>query len=548
MNKKIIKPENLILLISIVIYIAYGCLYISQTYFTIEGKNYFVLFDDEMISMRFAKNIADGNGPVWNVGENPRVEGYSNPLWMLYMTIPHLLKIPINYTSLFIQLTALVLVIINLIQVWVISRKLYPGNLIITGGALLFNIFYLPFLAWTLLGTEVSLLIVLFNMSVIISFRNFTENRFSIYQILPAAIAMFVRMDAAVVFIALSTFLYIAGKEHRRKILLSGLILFIGINGIILLIRYYYYGEIFPNTYFLKMTGFPFYYRIIKGILVAGKFIFFFNFIFFLLSFYFAFKEKRKIFYLIPILFAAQIFYSIYVGGDAWEWWGGANRYISVLIPAFFIMVSVAMYKSVTVTIEYLKEKKVVNLVKYQPVLLIVAFSACLFNMNCMNGKFTFRELYFKIKPFTVVFNQKQLETALLLGKIAKKEASVAVVAAGTVPYFSGLKTYDLLGKNDKFIARTKANKIPNKISLREFIPGHNKWDYSYTIGKLKPDIVLNLWYNPVTAVPYIKENYLLKKYKDYYIIFKKDTKNIRLELLRYLPDGNYYDCMYYFE
>ena len=26
------------------------------------------------------------------------------------------------------------------------------------------------------------------------------------------------------------------------------------------------------------------------------------------------------------------------------------------------------------------------------------------------------------------------------------------------------------------------------------FIPGHNKWDYNYSIGELRPDVVLAMW------------------------------------------------------
>ncbi|MEK6674696.1 MAG: hypothetical protein AABZ47_03470, partial [Planctomycetota bacterium] len=37
------------------------------------------LIDDAYIFLRYARNLAEGNGPVFNVGE--RVEGYSSPLW-----------------------------------------------------------------------------------------------------------------------------------------------------------------------------------------------------------------------------------------------------------------------------------------------------------------------------------------------------------------------------------------------------------------------------------------------------------------------------------
>ena len=39
--------------------------------------------DDAYISFRYARNLADGFGLVWNIGE--RVEGYTNFLWTLLM-------------------------------------------------------------------------------------------------------------------------------------------------------------------------------------------------------------------------------------------------------------------------------------------------------------------------------------------------------------------------------------------------------------------------------------------------------------------------------
>src|SRR4029450_300392 len=43
--------------------------------------------DDAFISMRYGKNLADGNGLVYNPGE--RVEGYSNLAWTLILAGLH---------------------------------------------------------------------------------------------------------------------------------------------------------------------------------------------------------------------------------------------------------------------------------------------------------------------------------------------------------------------------------------------------------------------------------------------------------------------------
>ncbi len=41
-------------------------------------------------------------------------------------------------------------------------------------------------------------------------------------------------------------------------------------------------------------------------------------------------------------MFLGLVFYSIYVGGDAWEYFGFANRYIAVGMPALLILVGIA--------------------------------------------------------------------------------------------------------------------------------------------------------------------------------------------------------------
>ena len=55
--------------------------------FVVDGQTVWTLGDDAMISMRFAYQLAHGNGLVWNPGEY--VEGFTNPGWTLVMTAVH---------------------------------------------------------------------------------------------------------------------------------------------------------------------------------------------------------------------------------------------------------------------------------------------------------------------------------------------------------------------------------------------------------------------------------------------------------------------------
>src|SRR5262245_24335722 len=58
--------------------LAWGGLYISRTSFDHDGERVFCLWDDAMISMQYARNLADGWGLVWNPG-GERVFGITNP-------------------------------------------------------------------------------------------------------------------------------------------------------------------------------------------------------------------------------------------------------------------------------------------------------------------------------------------------------------------------------------------------------------------------------------------------------------------------------------
>src|SRR5687768_14072925 len=65
----------------------------------LDGRRVFWLQDDMMISMRYAQNLANGDGLVYNPG-GERVEGYSNAGWLLVMAAVHLLPLPSTLTSL----------------------------------------------------------------------------------------------------------------------------------------------------------------------------------------------------------------------------------------------------------------------------------------------------------------------------------------------------------------------------------------------------------------------------------------------------------------
>ncbi|TDJ53170.1 MAG: hypothetical protein E2O46_06175, partial [Ignavibacteria bacterium] len=108
--------------------------------------------EDSFISFRFAKNLAEGYGLVWNIGELP-VEGYTNFLWVIICTLGTIAGFNIILFAQFFGITA---GIFTLFYVYNISREigfdestaLLPCLFLAVSG---------PFATWAASGMETNL-------------------------------------------------------------------------------------------------------------------------------------------------------------------------------------------------------------------------------------------------------------------------------------------------------------------------------------------------------------------------------------------------------
>ena len=336
MNSKFLR--NALFALLVFGYIYYCQRYIAATSFIIEGKTYYVLFDDAMISMRYAYNLAHGLGPVWNAGE--RVEGFTNPLWVGLMALVHLLPIGLNETSLVMQIIGASLLTLNLFLVKSILEH-FTDDLFAMLAAVALTAFYAPLNSYGLLGMEVSLLALM--LSTVIWLIIHTAD----FSLLPTpwvyvilAISTLVRFDMAIPYIVIFAVLFFVQKENRKEHVIWGLGLLVLSLGGQTLVRYLYYGALLPNTYYLKVEGWPLTLRLLRGLYALVHFAYYSNWVLFLLPFtIFLFRRDWKV-TLLALVFIAQVAYSVYVGGDAWENHGGANRYIVIAMPLFFIVFS----------------------------------------------------------------------------------------------------------------------------------------------------------------------------------------------------------------
>ena len=486
---KILK-NNLLFILVLSIIAVYMGVYIFQTSFISNGTRYFVLFDDAMISMRFAKNFAEGYGLVWNPGETP-IEGYTNLLWVVFMAFFHLFNIPAAKMSLLIQISGALFLLANLVFVKKITEEL-SENVFLPYLAVILTALYVPLNNWALLGMEVSLLVFMISLVSYLTILVIKREKFSKWIYILLFIGTFVRMDMVVPYLVFWGFLLIFDSKNRMKHFLwgAGLLAFSLLGQS--LFRHFYYGDLLPNTYYLKMTGMPLILRLKRGLYVLFNFIQDFNWVLFILPFFVLLFRFEKSTLLLALVFLAQLAYSVYVGGDAWEHRGGANRYISVAIPLFFILFVSGWEQIKNSLLANVKQSKtIVGYLANLGVILIVFLSVLNFNFLIGNLN-NVKRVFLLFEPSFVNGNKWNLEIVHAVNKITTPQAEIAVTGAGSIPYFTERYSLDVLGKIDPYIAHLPSH-IPSG-GLANIRPGHMKWDYAYTFGELRPDMILGIW------------------------------------------------------
>jgi hypothetical protein len=468
---------------------AYGLCFIARTSFIVEGTRYFSLLDDAMISMRYAKNFANGHGLVWNPGEY--VEGFTNLLWTLYMSAWHMLPIPPHLMSLPIQLTSLVALIIAGTQTYKIIESVIEGKWL-RDAALVMAVFYWPLILWSLLGMEVGIVTMMLMIAVrmVLTKQLGTRDILMLYGLL--GVITLVRFDTVIYLVAIAGYLMWRDREMRKQhiiYLIATLAIFLGGQTAW---RLSYYGELFPNTYYLKTTGFPLIHRVSRGLYEIFNLAHQPGYLLFALPIAWNLWRRTAHTNFFLLLLGAAFAYSAYVGGDAWEWYGGANRYLVPVMPLYFIL----LFKCLQDIWEMLKDKFNMSS-KAQRVLGAVGLLLLYLSFNTPNVDSwkanSIEELLFIARPFQVPQHIPRVEQALWIDHNTKPEARIAIAWAGIQPYFSDRYYIDLYGKCDKYIARTEGKYWSGSRKGLGFVPGHTKWDYDYSIGKLQPDVVAQL-------------------------------------------------------
>ncbi|WP_176722450.1 hypothetical protein [Candidatus Thiosymbion oneisti] len=466
--------------------------FIYRTSFTIDDIRYFCLFDDAMISMAYAKNLVNGYGLNWARFGEP-VEGFTTPLWTFLMIPVNALPVGLNYKSLFIQVFSMILLALNILMIRKLmvthfgfgaKRYWFPAAVLTAS--------YYPLNFWALQGMESGLQVLLVTSSIYLAFSVIEKKSSPVTLLSLFAVAYLVRMDMMLLVLVILGFIaYQPGFIHvNRRSWLIGFAIFGMTIVSYSIFRWVYFHELLPNTYYLKLTGVPFEIRILRGLDVFVKNFFLPISIPLLLIIAGTLPLVRIRPKLgLPLLIIGTCFgYSIYVGGDVWEYTNvGANRFVTVAMPMLFVLFNALLNQG----LDYLDQRKKPSLARDRAVIIFVSLIFSLFFNGFFLSPWNFGEEFRKFtvikRPAYSISHDWVIRKSMELQTLLQPASIVATGLAGVPAYFTDFRMVDLLGYNEKTIAGMDIPPL-SRLDFKKYLPGHLKTDIPYILAEYRPD------------------------------------------------------------
>ncbi len=417
----------------------------------VDGVRYHFLDDDQMISMRYARNFAEGHGLVWNPG-GERVEGYTNFGWTLVMAAAHVAGASDANAALYVRgvnwlLAGLVLLLtVRLLVTLGIDRGVPAGAALLTL-ALSYDLLF-----WAINGFETTLLTAIFLWGLLRALDDAREGCLRASTCLLAGLLPVVRADAFDLTAAVVLTAVALGARRRWWLAaLAALPLALHIG-----FRLSYYGEYLPNTYYLKVAG-------RQGLFIRGLgnikgFVATYTVVAVLAAAAAAFARDRRS-RVLSVLVVFGFARLTLVGPDIF----GGFRFLAPYLPVLLVA-AVAGIERVAAG------SRPATLTMAMLLLLTTTFS------TGINGTASFRQLVSLNGVPTA-----STVAGVLVNRHALPDSRIVVVAAGCISYFSRREAIDMLGKSDRHVAR-----VPE---VRGGPTGHNRFDVNWTLRE-RPDII----------------------------------------------------------
>jgi arabinofuranosyltransferase len=460
------------------------------TYFAVKNILGTGIVDDTYIFLRYADNFASGHGLVFNVNEY--VEGYTSPFWMIILAgvalcVPDLVFI--------VTLLSGILGIATIIALFFMGQSYLPVKqkllIVIPCWYLVTNP---SFVFWTWSGMETALFVFLFVLSCLVFTKQVATSDSLLLSGAVFCLAVFTRLDMISTLPAYLLFIFLLNR-HQAHLLGKKYFSFLIPLALILihfLWRYYYYEDVFPNTYYAKVD--------------VERWVSLSNGLFYTSRFWLAYGILLIIAFLVPPLLCRSIKrldfewsfclvivfiwsgYVIYVGGDHFALFRFFIPVIALLTFLFTILIGQIL----------------INLKKGDAIATLLALVFILTSVNI----FIYRYAGGMLARQEVFFAENWKAVGIWFRDNVPADITIACEPVGAIPYYSKLKTYDMLGLTSREVAKE------GKVNLLG-APGHQKYNTDYILSE-KPDYIIYVfsgWFDQPQGNNYIELSFSYPEY-----------------------------------
>ncbi|MDP8228925.1 MAG: hypothetical protein P9M15_05680 [Candidatus Electryoneaceae bacterium] len=429
------------------------------------------IMDDAFISFRYSKNLIEGNGLVWNIGE--RVEGYSNFLWTMLVAGWMLIGVKPETSTLWM---GMIFHLAGLIMTYLMASRLLKSR---DWGLLVMILVGTNYTVSSMAssGLETPLQLLLFLLAghlFVLGVENGWTNRRTLMLSVVLNIAMLTRPDSVILVAAAVIGYYYTKKDRHYTDFIRLAIPFALIFLPYLIWKTGYYGSLFPNSYHAKVRG-------LSGVLYGLFYIYLFSISYFLLPYFFMVIWRGKSLYrdypvigYLALFVSVWIIYVIGVGGDFMDF-----RFMIAVTPFIFIVILEVLKR-------YISDNRL------RTALIIVLL------LGTFHHTFAFKRIILgygvekvnELADHLVRPDQNWNAVGKRLNELfGGTDVVLGVGPAGAIPYYCNTTCIDLIGLTDAEIP-----KIAESFSV---VPGHriiSPLDYLYHRG-------VNLVIQPVSLM-----------------------------------------------
>ncbi|UCE86335.1 MAG: hypothetical protein JSU66_00890 [Deltaproteobacteria bacterium] len=451
--------------------LAVGCAAFAAlcAYFWLGAEWISPLTDDAFISYRYAENLVDGHGVVFNPGE--RVEGYTNFLWVLLLALGYAagFDLPGFSRGLSVLCAAGLVVALARFSIRYFRDEPVAGISYLAPALLTASLVFIRHIG---IGLESMLFALLVFLAVAVHLERERASRSGFPVGLLFGLAYLTRPDAVVWLAALAlsdlAWAVLQRTDLRREIrrVLEYGSVFAVIVAAHVGWRLHYYGDLVPNTYYMRAAG-----NWLWGLKsVTFFFVYSTGFLAVLAVLAGPPLLRRRWALCLGVLVAAYAGFVLRNGG-------AGGRYAIPLAPFVFLLIQELVRRPLASA----QRAGITPPWRARPAALWIAVVSAMY----VGGN-----VYeWRVAQKNAWFSNYANRNATLFGRCIREATDpddwVASVTAGVLPYYARRPVIDMLGLNDRHIAR-KGKFDPQSL------PGHQRSDSDYVLDRRPRIIFMN--------------------------------------------------------